>query len=553
MSFSPIPQREKDYLNRLKWSLLFRLIIVSVIFISLVGFHLRESKALFIPNLIALYFLVGFSYFFTLLSLLLLQRIPYTHLFGYLQAVWEIIFASALVYLTGLWESFFTFLYVLAIFIASILLFRNGAFFSATFSTILYALMLFGVKFQFIPGVFLPEEIPETQALLQKFFYYLCYFYASAVLSSYLSEQLRRTHQELDQARIGLDRLETLNEAIVHSINSGLLIFSPEDKLVFYNSIAEKILGNSGEQMLGKSLKEIFSRSEPELNPSPEEEKIRYTNFQGRELILEISSHPLRTPAGKKLGKLVVLNDITERQEMEEKLKRADRLAVVGRLAAGIAHEIRNPLAAISGSIQLLKQEFAEQSSEARLMQVVLSETERLNQLITDFLLYARPNPRNIREIKLDQLFSDLARLIEINQPEIELVLEMESDIILYSDARLLEQIFWNLVNNAIDAMQGKGRLVIQAKKLTREDKPGVWFQVTDSGGGIPSQHLARIFEPFFTTKEKGTGLGLSTVWRIVEELGGMVEVETEPGKGSSFQVWLPKQPPSEQKKEEER
>ena len=234
-------------------------------------------------------------------------------------------------------------------------------------------------------------------------------------------------------------------------------------------------------------------------------------------------------------------------------MKRADRLAVVGRLAAGIAHEIRNPLAAISGSIQLLKQEFAEQSSEARLMQVVLSETERLNQLITDFLLYARPNPRNIREIKLDQLFSDLVKLIKINQPEIELVLEMESDIILYSDARLLEQIFWNLVNNAIEAMQGKGRLVIQAKKLTREDKPGVWFQVTDSGGGIPSQYLARIFEPFFTTKEKGTGLGLSTVWRIVEELGGVVEVETEPGKGSSFQVWLPKQPPSEQKKEEER
>ena len=539
------PQSEKDYLNQLKWSLLFRIIIISIIFISLVGFTLRESKALFIPNLIALYFLVGFSYFFTLFSLLLLQRIPYTHFFGYLQASWEIIFVSVLVYLTGLWESFFAFLYVLAIIIASILLFRKGAFFSATCSSLIYALMLFGVKFHFIPGLFLPEEIPDTGILLQKSFYYLCYFFASAVLSSYLSEQLRRTHEELDQAIIGLDRLETLNEAIVHSINSGLLIFNPENRLIYYNPVAEKILGSKADEILGKSLKEIFPWTEPELHTDVGAEKIQFTSFQGEKLTLEISSHSLRTPAGKELGKLVVLNNITEREEMEERLKRADRLAVVGRLAAGIAHEIRNPLAAISGSIQLLKQEFPEQTSEARLMQVVVSETERLNRLITDFLVYARPAPKSISEIKLDKLFLDLVKLVEINHPEIELVLELESDIILYSDPQLLEQVFWNLVNNAIEAMEGKGMLKIQAKNFLRENQPGVWFQISDTGKGIPREHLPRIFEPFFTTKEKGTGLGLSTVWRIVEELGGVVEVETEPGRGSSFQVWLPKQPPA--------
>jgi len=533
-----------EYLNRLKWSLFFRIVIVSIILVSVVGFHLHEERAFFIPNLIALYFLVGFSYFLTLISLLLIKRIRRPILHGYLQVFWEVIFASGLIYLTGLWESFFALLYVLAIIIASILLFRNGAFFSATLSAVLYGVLVFGVKYHFLPSYFTPDEVPEAVELLQRYFYYLFAFFASAVLSTFLAEQIRRTHKELDEARIDLTKLEALNEAIVHSINSGLVILNPLEKVVFINPVAEKLLEKNKSEILGKTLNEIFGEQIEKLKEIEEAQSMRIIHqTSNKELILDCSWHRLKTPNGDYLGKLVVINDITQLEQMHQKLRVADRLAVVGQLAAGIAHEIRNPLAAISGSVQLLKKELTLESSQAKLMDIVLQEAERLNKLITDFLLYARPTPKSIEEIKLDALFTDLARMAMLNHPQIKLALSLEKDIIVYSDPRLIEQIFWNLVNNAIEAMDGKGELKISAGKGIKDSQKGVWFEVADSGCGIAKEHLSKIFDPFFTTKEHGSGLGLSTVWRIVQELGGEIQVNSELGRGTKFYIWLPEHP----------
>jgi two-component system sensor histidine kinase PilS (NtrC family) len=276
--------------------------------------------------------------------------------------------------------------------------------------------------------------------------------------------------------------------------------------------------------------------------------KLAYLNPAGKELVLECFWQKLQNREHELAGELLAITDITELNRMEERLKTADRLAAVGKLAAGIAHEVRNPLGAISGSIELLKKEIDRDSPDRKLMEIVLHETDRLNKLITDFLLYARPSPRSIQPIQMDQLFQNLAVMVKTKAAQVELVLEMEPDMIIYSDPRLVEQIFWNLTNNALESMPDGGRLVIKGKNETRNSRAGVWLSFADTGMGIPSENLNRIWDPFFTTKENGTGLGLSTIWRIVEEMSGEVSVESSPGSGSNFEIWLPLQPPAQKK-----
>ena len=531
--------------SRVKWSLFFRLVIITVILISIIAFHLRESRTLLVPNLIAVYIMVGLSYFFTLVSLIASYKIRQLVAFSYLQMSWEVVFATVFIYLTGVWDSLFGFLYILAIIISSLLLFRIGAFVSASACAVLFGAQVFGVKYGWIPlwlGV-KPEEI-DLLYLLRNFFYYIFYFFASASLGSYLTEQLRRTKKELSEVKLGFDRLEVLNEAIVRSIKSGLMIIDAQGRISFLNRSAENIFGKKAEELTGKALFELFPDGVKdkleEARKKGGREKINYTNFRKQDLVLECSWQRLENPGDLPLGELLVISDVSELEKMEERLRTADRLAVVGKLAAGIAHEIRNPLGAISGSIELLKQETGTDETVSRLMGIVLNETERLNKLITDFLLYAWPKARDIQAIHLDQLFKNLVEMLIGRANNVKLELKMEPDMIIYADPKLVEQIFWNLANNALEAMPGGGRLEIRGGKEPREVKEGVWFSFLDTGIGISKENLGRIFEPFFTTKDKGTGLGLSMVWRIVEEIGGEIEVQSQEGKGAEFRIWLP-------------
>jgi len=535
---------DANLFGRVKWILFFRLIIISILFVSIIGFHLSQSRAFLIPNLIIIYIAIGIAYAFTLISLLALYWIKSLAWFCYLQATWDALFATALVYVTGVWDSLFGFLYILAIISSSIILSGAGAFYSAILCTLFYGIQIFGVNYGFIPAFFQPETLLDTIDLVRGFFYYLFFFYGAAALAGYFTEQLKKTSMELTQARIGLDRLETFNEAIVHSIRSGLITFDPAGKIVFINRSAEHIFNRKLNELAGKTLNDIF---EPETSNKLSEAKekrtrvkVNYTNSQGKDLILECSWQKLQNQAEQSLGELLVMTDITEFEKMEERLRVADRLATVGKLAAGIAHEIRNPLAAISGSIELLKKDVDRRGSDAQLMEIVLNETERLNQLITDFLLYARPTPKTIEPILISDLFQKLIQMVKTRADRIQLSMEAEPDLIIQSDPRLIEQVLWNLVNNALDAMPEGGRLKIAAGKENRNSIPGIWLLFSDSGAGIPPADLARIFDPFFTTKNQGTGLGLSTTWRIIEELKGEIHVKSEPGKGTDFRIWLP-------------
>jgi len=271
---------------------------------------------------------------------------------------------------------------------------------------------------------------------------------------------------------------------------------------------------------------------------------------------------------------VVIFQDVTDVVAMEADLTRSERLAAVGELSANIAHEIRNPLASISGSIQILMSESNVDGESARLMGIVARETDRLDHLITDFLSYARPAPTVRRPVEVDRLFSDLIDMIELTLPDnIKLKIDIKPGHWLDADANQLSQMLWNLCLNALQAMPEGGQLGISvgtwyedstqaAPASFRKESTEVsaadsgesnqqagamdarvgWLEIkiSDTGCGISDQILADIFEPFFTTKQQGTGLGLSTVHRIVENHGGELQLESQPGEGTVFQIRFP-------------
>jgi two-component system sensor histidine kinase PilS (NtrC family) len=268
----------------------------------------------------------------------------------------------------------------------------------------------------------------------------------------------------------------------------------------------------------------------------------------GASLILGFSISPLKDSNDREMGNILIFQDLTRLREMEEHLKRADRLAAIGKMAAGIAHEIRNPLASISGSIEILKDEVGNSPQNQQLMGIVLREVNRLNSLIADFLLFARPISPGKEKIHLHRLLEEILQMFTHSPdftPQIRLETQFHGDLYIQGDPHQIRQVFWNLFINAAQAMPEGGTLRVD---LRRNSSPAPLTEgrlygevaVCDSGTGIGEEEMGKIFDPFFTTKERGTGLGLSIVHSIVESYGGKITVQSKVGQGTTFKILLP-------------
>jgi two-component system sensor histidine kinase PilS (NtrC family) len=270
----------------------------------------------------------------------------------------------------------------------------------------------------------------------------------------------------------------------------------------------------------------------------------------------------LKNGDGTASGHVVIFQDVTEVVKMESELRRSERLAAIGELSASIAHEVRNPLAAISGSVQILRRRTGESEDEGengRLMEIVIRETDRLNRLITDFLQYARPGPLRPETVTIGEAVEDVVMMFDSVRPTgVEVAVELEDGLQIDADPAQLRQLLWNLVLNASEAMPEGGTLRIRTAMLPRETsqggaeirrngeldaKPAGWAEivVADRGAGIPAEVRERIFDPFYTTKSNGSGLGLAAVHRIVEDHGGIVRLESEVGEGTTVRLKLPR------------
>jgi two-component system sensor histidine kinase PilS (NtrC family) len=485
-----------------------------------------------------LFAIIGSSYLASLIATFLLRRGRHLDVVAHGQIAADLLAATGLVYLTGGVESMFSILYPLAIVNGAIALGRRGAALAAAASSVLFCMLAWSTGAGFLEPVTLGRTPLPPGRLAFVMAANISAFLLTGGLAAFLAEQLQGARSRLAESETRLEALEAIYSAVVRSIGSGILTVDDSGCVTYLNPAAELLTDRSNATARGQPLSAVA----PELaeamagHQGRGRGEVRVRTREGKGRILGFAIAPL---AEKHVpGQVVLFQDLTELRQMEEAMRRSQRLTVVGGLAAGLAHEIRNPLASMCGSIEILGGSPHLDSQERKLMHVVLSEAERLEALVRDFLAFARPSPPTLQPIDGGR---EVAATVELFRAQaagrgIELEAEAEAAVHVRADARQFRQVLWNLLGNAADATAAGGYVRV---KLSRQGQQAL-LEVADSGEGIGEDDLERIFDPFFTTKERGTGLGLAIVHRIVEAHGGALSVRSEPGRGSTFTVALP-------------
>ena len=556
------PTEIKELLRKIKWLMLLRLLFATFLLVATVIVQAKAYPTIFNTSLPSLYILAGVIYFLTLCYALLIGRIEKRILFAYVQLILDVFFVTALIYVTGGIQSIFSFIYILIIINASIMLYRRGGLLVASASSICYGALL---DLQYF-GIIHPFYTRTSELMAYSIGYYwynllmnIAAFYVVAFLSSYLAEELRRSGVRLKAKQKDLDQLELINRNIVQSVNSGLITLNKELEITYMNPAAERIAGLSHRELKGHHIRDVFPEIVSQLRSKEhrvdagvphrlEAIDIGYKRRDGVQLHLGFSQSVLRDPSGNEFGLILIFQDLTELRQMQEQVRRMDRLAVAGELAAGIAHEIKNPLASLSGSIQMLRDEVEFGPVQQRLMDITLREAERINALVNEFLLFSRSEKAVDQSVQVSTVINDTLEMLK-NSPELERPIsihnELSEDLWIQIDSQRLQQVIWNLLLNAVQEMRNSGRLTISSRILAEDGKKNAKkkvaeISISDTGPGIPKENTGKVFDPFFTTKENGTGLGLTIVHRIVENYGGKIFLQSDSGRGTTFTLHFP-------------
>jgi len=536
--------------KRIGWFILLRVIVVTCFLASIAVIDLSpQGGADGLSGL--LWRLVLATYLFSLLSLAALRFLGgQLRAIAYAQIVWDLFLVTIMIPVTGGVNSPFAFLYFLSIVSASVLLARFEAYYTASLCVILYGTIL---DFQYY-GKLAPlglSQLPARQHGAGYIFYliflYSTSFFLTAYLAGNLSERARVSESALKEKAIDYEELERLNSSIVSTIESGLLTINAERRIRVFNRFAEQLTGVSQRDAYDRPLGDVIPAL-ARLQEEPFEGRqgeFEHPRADGRRLLIAFKSVPLMGKDGETAGAVLDLHDLTQLRRMEEELKRSDRLAAVGELSARMAHEIRNPLAAISGSVQLVALKEWADEKDRRLLSIIVRETDRLDQLLREFLFYARPTQPSKVPLNLRRVINDLCSLLSSDR-RLQLVrLEnlVPQELTVLFDKDQCSQVFWNLVMNGAEAIAGSGRIVIEAGLVAAGEGAGTGQQVricvSDNGSGMSEEEVKRVFEPFFTTKKGGTGLGLATVYRIVETHGGRISVASRKGEGTTVTLYL--------------
>lgn len=509
---------------------------------------LTQRSISFFYGIIALIYLLSLA--FSILSRIFTNQ----RLHIYLQTITDVIIITALIYVTGGIRSTYAVFYPLVIIYSVLYLGRNGGLITASAASIFYGLLIDLEYYRVITPLSHPYiwEIPDTAGhVFLRISINILSFYLIALLASFVVEKEKKTRALLAEKESAFNQLDLLYRSIIESVDAGILTIDLEGRIKSFNRAAEQITGwrfdsleNHSIQNIFPVWKELYVNSVNNDGSFKGRIEMPAVVTQNRRLILGCALSALRDNSGRKIGDILIFQDLTKVKEMEAVLERNRRLAFVGEMAAGLAHEIRNPLASISGSIQMLMKESSVGTIEERLMQVIMRGKDQLEGFVKDFLLLARHHRGPHQEVIIGDIVREVleaALVMPDWNSNIEIVESIEEGCAIQGNREEMRQLIWNLILNAAQAMPEGGHLTVSVRKNNLETSEGLEIVVTDNGVGINEENKKLIFEPFFTTKERGTGLGLAIVMRIVNSYGGSLLFESTSGMGTKFVIQLPK------------
>jgi two-component system, NtrC family, sensor histidine kinase PilS len=544
---------EEDFLRKTRWLVLWRLVFISFFLLLTVFLHEKEDFFRFPFSFSPVYFLIALQYFFSILYLLFLVRGKAIKGIAIFQLCLDGLFVTGVVYVTGGVESFFSYLYFLVILPSGLLFFRWGGLLSALWAGLLYSLVLLlqgSGKIPFYYGLTEQPAYVSSRYLFYQIVMNGIGFFFVGYLSSIFAEQTQKQKSQIESQRKNISQLEELNLVVIENLDMGLITLNYENKIQSINRAGEKILGRNSKDLIDHFLITLFPGLDGGLDfdntPDGKRFEAPYVTPEGSVTTLGFSFNRVKENRSQGIAKIFSFKDISQIKLMEEHLRQVDRLALMGKMAAGIAHEVRNPLASISGSIQVLKDDFKEKGTGERLLNIVSREVSKLDTLMNDFLAFTKPVQLIETQLNISDLILETVDLIKKNRRFSQAIvweMEIAPDLFLKISAGQLSQILWNLLLNALEVIPPDGEIFISARKRQTENQ-GSWIEikVKDNGPGINESDQAKIFEPFFTTKDSGTGLGLSIVQKLISDLGGHIHLDSSPGKGTEFTVQLPKE-----------
>jgi two-component system sensor histidine kinase PilS (NtrC family) len=544
---------ESDLRRRLRRLIVVR-VVISTILLGTATFAQLTAPGSFPVD--PFFFLIGLTFALAIAYARTLRFADRHRWLVDVQLAGDALIVSAFIYFTGGITSYFSSLYVLPIIAGSTVQFRRGGMVVATLSAVLYGGLVLWQYFAaagFLhdswlaaASIGLPARTTAGYIVAMNMFG----FFAVALLSGSLAEGARSAGARLEQASTTIADLQALNQHVIDSLPSGLATTDPALRILTFNHAAQAITGLPVQSVVGRPIAEVLQLP-PDLLPASDADlggastrrrEYRYHTADGRgDIEIGLSTTHLETPGGR-AGLLFSFQDVTLIKKLERDVRIQQRLAAVGEMAAGIAHEIRNPLASMSGSIQILRQELPLSTEQGQLMDIVLRESERLNTTIRSFLAYARPQRFAIERFDVRRALKDTALLLR-NSPEVherhQVEVEVPAGELWYeADEGQIKQIIWNLATNGLRAMPDGGRLRLIGSLEPAAD--GVVITVHDEGVGIPAEELDGLFQPFRGTFPKGSGLGLAIVRRIVTDYNGEIQVSSRPGAGTTVSVHLP-------------
>ncbi|MBM4312233.1 MAG: PAS domain S-box protein, partial [Deltaproteobacteria bacterium] len=486
--------------------------------------------------------------------------------FVYLQIALDLLCIAVLLLATGGIDSMFAFMFSIEIIAASILLYWTGGLAAAAAASMLYSALVILQRMGMLVSPIAAERLIFDYSGVPLYFPIIVNtsaFFLVGLLASFLADQNRRSRQKLAQQLVDISNLEALNEHIIQSITGGLITLDLQRRIVSFNRAAADITGLAPQQVRNRPFELVFPGLDLGLRQFYENARTAPLRIErscrlasGTERFLGFSIAILRDSREAAIGIIISFQDLTGVRELQASLQRMDRLAAMGRLAADFAHEVRNPLASISGSVQILRQSLKLGPEDEHLMDIVVRESSNLSQLITDFSRFARPEGKERQPLAIKPVADEVLEMFK-NSPEynsaVSLSNNLDPRVYIEANAQQFRQLLWNLLLNAAQATPGGGRIEIDCR--TREtgfacpanierlygssNADWVELQVRDNGTGIPRADIDRIFDPFYTTKERGFGLGLSIVQNIIQEHGGLIMAESTSGAGTAFYCYF--------------